>query len=88
LSETLTQRRGIPAINKALAIIGIAVIALGFWSVTIRVGTNTIKVGSQSFTAGNYPYFTLGAIIVLVGMGFIASGLIYSPQKLSADLKD
>lgn len=71
-------------INKALAIIGIFVIALGLWSVTIQAGTNTITFNDRSFVVANYPYFTYGAITVIAGMALIASGLIYSPQKLAA----
>jgi len=78
----LTGRQsGIPKIKKVLTIMGALVIALGFWSVTIRTGTNTITVGSSSFNVGIYPYFTYGAIIVLIGIGLVASGLIYSPKN-------
>ena len=78
------KRMGIPAINKALAIIGIAVIAFGFWSVTVQVGTRTITFGGSEFVVGIYPYFTLGTVIVLGGMVLLASALIYSPRKLDA----
>ena len=78
------KRMGIPAINKALAIIGIAVIAVGFWSVTVQVGTRTITFAGRDVVIGIYPYFTLGAVIVLGGMVLLASALIYSPRKLDA----
>ncbi len=70
----------VATLNFVMAAIGVLLVAVGFVtsSVAGAASTSTLFPGA---TTNTYPYFSIGVIIVVLGMAFVASGLIYSPRK-------
>jgi hypothetical protein len=67
-------------LNMALAAIGVLLVAVGFVASSIA-GAASSSALFPGVSMSSYPYFGIGVVTVILGMAFVASGLIYSPRK-------
>lgn len=75
-----TETNKVATLNMALAAIGVLLVVVGFATSSIA-GASSPTAFFPGVTISTYPYFGIGVIIVILGMAFVASGLIYSPRK-------
>jgi hypothetical protein len=81
----------LPAGRVIVALIGLAVIAVGVYSIyeglkrrflgTLRTGEMSSGVRASTGRIGTVAYVTKGAILMLIGFFFLRSALTYDPQE-------
>ena len=76
----VTETNRLATLNMALAAIGVLLVVVGFVTSAIA-GASSPAAFFPGVTISTHPYFGVGVIITILGMAFVASGLIYSPRK-------
>jgi len=88
-----TETKGIEIKNKGLLIFGILLLLIGLGasfysqailnSIWVYDPNNPLDLGHREYVeiGRTYPYQSLGMVLVLAGIIFVALGFFYSPRK-------